>query len=331
MLLRGFMAVPLLLCLTRVAHLRESVSVQEMIFLLGFALLLPLFPIKKVYRMTGRGKLKFGFILLLFLFLSALFAPVIAPHSPTKMHPLPQNRYLSPLSISHSLPGETAFFPLGTDDFGRCVFSRLVYGSRVSLSIGVLAMVLAISIGALWGTLAGYIGGLTDAFLMRVVDGFLAFPRLFLLILVVAVWPSPPSVLMVVLVLGCLSWMGVARLIRGQILSLKERDFILASRQMGASHIHTIFHHLLPNAAGPVLVDATLRIGGTILVEAALSYLGLGVQPPTASWGNMIAGGKDVPLEAWWITTFPGLAIVITVMSFFLIGEGFKDSTATSA
>jgi len=318
--------LPLILCLVRLGHLRSAVGAVELVLLFAVGLLLPLLPLRRLLKPFIGFKARIGVILLIILVLVALFAPVVALHGPTETFPLPQCRYMAPLTSHVFTEGGSAFFPLGTDDFGRCVFSRLIYGSRVSLSIGILAMLLALTIGAVWGTVAGYAGGATDAVLMRTVDGLMAFPRLFLLILVVAVWPTSPSVPMVVLVLGFLSWMEVSRLVRGQILTLKGRDFVLASRQMGASHTHLMFRHLLPNAMGPVLVDATLRIGGTILVEAALSFLGLGVQPPTASWGNMIAAGKDVPLDAWWMTTFPGIAIIVTVMTFFLIGEGLQET-----
>ncbi|HPR63554.1 MAG TPA: ABC transporter permease [Thermoanaerobaculia bacterium] len=323
---RLLLTIPLILTIVRFGTLRSMTGTGEMTILFILAVLAPFLPLSRILRTRSTKKTRIGAVLLLLLLMIAIFAPVIALHPPNETYSLPECRYLSPLSF-HTEENVKTFFPLGTDDFGRCVYSRLVYGSRVSLSIGILAMIIAVGLGAFWGATAGYLGGWADGVMMRIVDGLMAFPRLFLLILIVAVWPTQPSVLMVILVLGFLSWMEVSRLVRGQILSLKERDFILAARQMGASHFHILIRHLLPNASGPVMVDGTLRIGGTILVEAALSFLGLGVQPPTASWGNMIAGGQDALLDAWWMTTFPGLAIVVTVMSFFLLGEGFRDAT----
>lgn len=222
----------------------------------------------------------------------------------------------------------TRDFLLGTDSFGRDVLSRLLFGARISLSLGFIAVLLSVTLGTVVGLSAGYFGRAIDSVLMRAVDVLLAFPSLFLILIVVAVFDTItfPRILLVVIVLGCTSWMGIARLVRGEVLSLKEQDFVLAARAAGLGHARIIFRHILPNAITPVIINATLRIGGMILIEAALSFLNLGVQQPTASWGSIILEGKDVLARAWWISTFPGLAIVFTVISFNLVGDGLRDA-----
>ena len=213
---------------------------------------------------------------------------------------------------------------LGSDKYGRDIFSRLIYGSRISLSIGLLAMLIAVTLGTVVGAAAGYFGKKTDTVLMRWVDLMLAFPNLFLILMIVALFGN--SIFLIVVILGLTGWMGVARIVRGQFLALREMEYIQAARAMGFGHARIIFKHLIPNAMAPVIVAATLRLGGIILVEAGLSFLGVGVQPPTASWGNMVADGRDALLSAWWISTFPGLAIVLTVICFNVIGDGLRDA-----
>jgi peptide/nickel transport system permease protein len=198
-----------------------------------------------------------------------------------------------------------------------------VFGSRVSLAVGLVSVTIYIFIGLLVGALAGYYGGWVDTLLMRFVDVVLCIPTFFLILMVVAF--VGPSLFNVMVIIGLTSWTDVARLVRGEILTLKTREYIQAARVLGYSDARIILKHLLPNAMGPVLVVATLGIGGAILTESALSFLGLGVQPPTASWGNMLMEGKDHLTDAWWLVLFPGLAIFLTVLGYNFLGEGLRD------
>ncbi len=213
---------------------------------------------------------------------------------------------------------------LGSDQFGRDVFSRLLYGTRISLAIAIFAVIVATFLGTLVGVIAGYFSGVVDAVLMRFVDTLLSFPVLFILLLAIALLGN--SVLLIILFLGFTGWMGVARLARGEVLSLRERDYIQAAQVLGFSSSHILFRELLPAAMTPVIVGATLQLGGLILVEAGLSFLGLGVQPPTASWGNMIGEGARALASAWWVSTFPGLAIVVTVLAVNGLGEALREA-----
>ncbi|NTU90784.1 MAG: ABC transporter permease [Chlorobiaceae bacterium] len=215
-------------------------------------------------------------------------------------------------------------FLLGTDQYGRDIFSRVLYGSRISLSIGFLVVLISVTLGTVIGVSSGYFGGWVDNIMMRLVDVLIAFPALFLILIIIATFGN--SIYLIVITLSFTGWMGVARIVRAQVLSLKEQEFILAAKSLGLSNLRIIFRHLVPNALTPVIVAATLRIGSIILTEAGLSFLGLGVQPPTPSWGNIINEGRDSLLNHWWISTFPGVAILTTVVCFNLIGDGVRDA-----
>ncbi len=218
----------------------------------------------------------------------------------------------------------TRSFFLGTDQYGRDILSRVIYGSRISLSIGFLVVLISVTLGTIVGVSSGYFGGIVDNTLMRIVDILIAFPALFLILIIIATFGN--SIFLIVITLSFTGWMGVARIVRSQVLSLKEQEFILAAKSLGLTHLRIIFRHLVPNTLTPVIVAATLRIGSIILTEAGLSFLGLGVQPPTPSWGNIINEGRDSLLNHWWISTFPGVAILTTVVCFNLIGDGVRDA-----
>ena len=253
----------------------------------------------------------FGIGVIIILSLVAIFAPFISTHDPTG------------INIKDALLGPSRQHFLGTDQLGRDIFSRMIYGSRVALSIGLVAVGIAAIIGLLLGSIAGFYGGWIDSLIMRFVDIMLCFPRFFLILSVVAI--VGPNIFNVMVIIGLTGWMGIARLIRAEILSLKSRDFISASRALGASNFYIIFRHLIPNGIGPVLVSFVFGVAGAILTEAGLSYLGLGVQPPKPSWGNILFEGRAVLGVGWWMILFPGLAILITVLSFNLFGEGLRD------
>ncbi len=252
-----------------------------------------------------------GITIIAFFAIIAILAPVISPYDPSAID---QDNLLMAPSRQHLL---------GTDSLGRDILSRIIYGARISLSIGIIAVGISTSVGLILGASAGFYGGFTDVLIMRFLDIMLCFPTFFLILAVVAV--MEPSIFNIMAVIGFTSWMGPARLIRSEILSLKEREFILAEIALGASNFRIITRHLLPNAIGPVLVNATLGVAGAILLESGLSFLGLGVQPPAASWGNMLIEAKSTLGVAWWITIFPGAAILVTILGFNFVAEGLKQ------
>ncbi|MGD2279112.1 MAG: ABC transporter permease [Candidatus Omnitrophota bacterium] len=245
--------------------------------------------------------------------LAAVSAPLIATHDPLEMDLSPEAR-LKPPSGEH-------FF--GTDSLGRDVFSRMVYGARISLSVGFIAVFISLVIGVFLGGLSGYYGKWVDSVIMRLVEIMYCFPTFFLIMMVITF--LGPNIVNVMVVIGVTSWAGLCRLVRAEFLTLRERDFVHSARVQGVSDMRIIFRHVLPNAMAPVYVSATLSVGAAILVESALSFLGLGVQIPTPSWGNILATGKNYIDYAWWLTLFPGLAILVTVLSFNLIGENLRE------
>jgi peptide/nickel transport system permease protein len=269
--------------------------------------------VRGFWRAFRRNRLALiGGIVVVILVLLAVLAPGIAPWDPNRP------------DVRKILDGPSKLHPLGTDQIGRDVLSRMLYGARVSLAVGFVSVGIATLIGIVLGALAGYHGGTIDAMVMRLVDLMLVFPRLFLLLAVLAF--IRPSIWTIMAVIGLTGWMSVARLVRAEFLSLKEREFVLWSQSIGASSYRTILRHILPNAVGPVLVAMTLGIPAAILTESGLSFLGLGVQPPHATWGNILNEGKDAIEIGWWLSAYPGLAILVTVLSYNLLGEGIRDA-----
>ena len=255
-----------------------------------------------------------GALIVLSLYLVAIAAPLLTPYDPIAQGDVPRMRYVPPCR-EH---------PLGTDKFGRDVLARVVYGSRISLTIGLLAAAIMVLLGSIVGAAAGYFGGAADAILMRIVDALLSIPRLFLLLTCVALFSG--SVWLIVILLGATGWMATARLVRGQVLSLRNLDYVKAAEALGAGGRGVIWRHLIPNTLGVIIVAATLRIGGIILAEASLGFLGLGVPPPAPSWGQMVFEGREALLGAWWLSTFPGIAIAVTVIGFNLLGDALRDA-----
>jgi peptide/nickel transport system permease protein len=253
-----------------------------------------------------------GGILVLLVFILSILAPWIAPYDP------------SAIDIKNILIGPSFSHPFGTDDLGRDVLSRMIWGGRISLEVGFVAVGIATIIGIILGSIAGYYGRYIDSVIMRAVDIMLSIPTIFLVLAVIAI--LEPSIINIMIVIGLTSWMEPARLIRAEFISLKERDFVTAARALGANDGRIIMKHVLPNGLSPIMVSATMGVGGAILVESALSFLGLGVQPPTPSWGSLLSSGKDNIEIAWWLSAFPGLAILVTVLGYNLLGEGIRDA-----
>jgi len=253
-----------------------------------------------------------GFVIIATVLLLALLAPLIAPYDPDAID---VHAILLPPSGEHWM---------GTDGLGRDVFSRMLYGARISLLVGFVAVGIATLIGVLLGAIAGYYRGRVDTFIMRLVDVMLSIPTFFLILAVIAF--LTPSIWNIMIVIGLTSWMGVTRLVRAEFLSLREREFVLAAQTLGARDGRLIFRHLLPNSLTPIIVSTVLGVASAVLVESGLSFLGLGVQPPQASWGNILTDGKEYIEFAWWLSLFPGLAILLTVLGYNLLGEGLRDA-----
>ncbi len=253
-----------------------------------------------------------GGAVILLLFVVALLPSVFAPHDPKRIDIL---RVLEPPSREH---------PLGTDELGRDVLSRMVHGAQVSLAVGFVSTGIALAVGLALGLLAGYYGGWIDGVIRGFIDIMLCFPSFFLILAVIAF--LGPSIFNIMAIIGLTGWMGAARLVRAETMSLKERDFVAAARAQGAGDGRIIVRHILPNALAPIFVWATLGVAGAILTESGLSFLGLGVQPPDPSWGNILTAGKDNIEFAWWLSVYPGLAIFVTVLSYYLLGEGIQEA-----
>ncbi|MDA8158292.1 MAG: ABC transporter permease [Deltaproteobacteria bacterium] len=253
-----------------------------------------------------------SFIFIMFVIIAAVFAPYISPYNPDKID---VNAVLQPPNPAHLL---------GTDQLGRDILSRLIFGARISIEVGFIAVSLSLFIGIFIGAYAGYYGGVTDSILMRFVDIMLTFPSFFLILAISAI--LKPSIINIMIIIGLTSWMGIARIIRAEFTQNREKDYVLAAKAAGASDSYIMFFEILPNTVAPILVSATLGVAGAILIQASLAFLGIGIMPPTASWGGMLSRGKTYIMVAWWLTLFPGIAILLTVLSFNLIGEAVRNA-----
>ena len=253
-----------------------------------------------------------GFVIIAIILLLALFAPYIAPYDPDA------------IDVKAILISPSSAHLMGTDGLGRDVFSRMLFGARISLLVGIVAVGIATLIGVILGAISGYYRGWVDIVIMRLVDVMLSIPTFFLILAVIAF--LTPSIWNIMIVIGLTSWMGVTRLVRAEFLSLRGREFVMAAQTLGAKDGRLIFTHLLPNSLTPVIVSSVLGVASAVLVESGLSFLGLGVQAPQASWGNILTDGKEYIQFAWWLSLFPGLAILITVLGYNLLGEGLRDA-----
>lgn len=267
--------------------------------------------LSRVFRRPGP---RAALVVLGIIILVGLLAPIIAPYDPAAQPDIVALKDLPP-SLLH---------PFGTDPYSRDVLSRVIYGARLSLFIGFLATLMSLTLGVAYGAVAGYAGGLLDGAMMRVLDALLAIPRLLLLIGVLVAWPRL-SIGALVLFLGLTGWFGLSRIVRGQVLALKHAEFVTAARALGASRTRILVRHLLPNLVSPIVVAATLGVAHVIVLEAGLSYLGIGVPQPEASWGNIIQDGADQVARLWWMSLFPGLMLVLTVMTLNVVGEALRD------
>jgi len=261
-------------------------------------------------------------VVLALIVIAVIIVPAVSSRDPLRIEDVLARRLVPP--FSHDLRG--AFHLLGTDRFGRDLFVRMMLAGRLSLLVGVLGAGVAGAIGTLLGALAGWRGGVVDRVLMALADVLLALPRLVLLLVGVALWsPGLETVLVVLAVTG---WMGIARMVRAEVIAVRARPYVPAARALGATPSRLLFRHVLPNAIGPAVVATTLGVGNAILLESGLSFLGLGIQPPAPSWGNMIAGGRDLLVVAPWVALVPGLALVVTVLATSLLGDAWRDRLA---
>jgi peptide/nickel transport system permease protein len=274
-------------------------------------------------RLLGSDRVTTGAVAMLLLMLvAAILVPMLARQDPLAIGDVLALRLVPPFSTDAA----GTWHLLGTDRFGRDLFVRMMLAARVSLSLGVGGSLLSAAIGTIAGALAAWRGGITDRVTMAFADALLAIPRLVLLLVCAALWR--PGLLTVLVVLGATGWMGVARIVRGEVLGVRARPFVEAARALGVSHWHVLWRHVLPNAIGPAIVATTLGVGNAILLESGLSFLGLGIQPPRPSWGNMIAGGRDLIVSAPWVALAPGVALIVTVLAVTLVGDRLRDTLA---
>ena len=269
----------------------------------------------EVWRRLKRNKMAvLGLVILIILVLLAVFANVIANY----------DNVVIKQNLSQRLQAPSAAHWLGTDEFGRDIFARLVHGTRVSLQVGIIAVGISIVIGGILGAIAGYYGGKLDNIIMRIMDIFLAVPSILLAIAIVSA--LGPSILNLMLAISISSVPSYARIVRASVLSIRDQEFIEAAKAIGASNTRIIFRHIIPNSLAPVIVQATLGVASAILSTAGLSFIGLGIQPPAPEWGSMLSGGRQYLRYAWWVTTFPGVPIMITILSLNLLGDGLRDA-----
>lgn len=258
-----------------------------------------------------------GLVIVVIVILTAILASILSPHDPK--HTEVSKRFTPPMWME----GGSAQHPLGTDNLGRDELSRIIHGSKVSLMVGIGAVVLAGVIGIVFGLIAGFYGGWIDLVIMRIVDAFLAIPGILFMLVILSV--LGPNTITLVLVLGLTNWTQYARIVRGEVLSVKERDFVRAARAIGTKDFGIIMKHIFPNIVSSLIVISTLSVATTIILEASLSFLGLGIQPPTVSWGGMLSDGRQYLATSWWVATFPGIAITITVLGIIFLGDFIRD------
>ncbi|WP_082677221.1 ABC transporter permease [Bacillus sp. FJAT-29937] len=281
-------------------------------------------PIGKVSPIKRWAKLLFqsktgtvGFFIVFLVVFVAIFADILAPYDPAKNN---LSDMLKPPAWSD---GGSPAYLLGTDNLGRDILSRIIFGTRVSLLVGVFSVILAGIIGIVVGLFAGYYGGIVDNVLMRIVDSFIAIPSILFILVVLSVFR--PSLLVLIIVIGFTNWVTYARVVRGEVLSIKEREFVKASKSIGTSSITIMIKHILPNILSSFIVISTLSVATTIVLEASLSFLGLGIQPPEVSWGGMLTDGRNYLATNWWLATFPGIAITVTVLGIIFLGDWLRD------
>jgi peptide/nickel transport system permease protein len=257
-----------------------------------------------------------GLALLLPIIIGAIFAPYLTPFEPSAQRLL--SRLRPPETVGDAFP-----YLLGTDSLGRDIFTRVLYGARISLLIGLISVLIGGALGVALGLVSGFFGGVAETVIMRLADIQLAIPALILALTIMAIFG--PSLQNVIIVLGITGWVPFARIVRGEVLTVKEREYLIAARAVGASAVRQMLRHILPNIAASVIVLASLRLGTVIILEASLSFLGLGVQPPTPTWGNMISEGRDLLYSAWWVSTMPGIALSLTVIGVNIVGDWLRD------